>query len=817
MFKEYFKVAWRFLWRQKIYAMLNIVGLTVALTSSLLICLYVLDEFSYDRFHEKADRIVRVASESGNAEEVRLDYYAPVETVDLFSEIPEVETVVQFMKAHGPVVRRGETLLQSETIYATENFFDVFSHEFLAGDPRTALQEQYSVVLTDSFATLYFGDEQALGETLMFYQEGIFNDQPFTVTGVIEDVPHNTSFNFDKVLSIRSHPNYSPENTTTASFLLLRDGASLDIVRDKVEILNDKYFGDQTRYGGGMRLRLQPIAEVHLDPPLDREWIPGGGGGNMQNVLILIAVGAFLVLIACVNYMNLATARSSKRAREIGVRKVAGASRRQLIGQHLAEAVGVTSIAFLLALGLALLCLPILNQITDKDIGLAFLTRGHVLLALGGGTLLIGLGAGIYPALYMTAFSPAEILKSTTGEIMRGRRFRGMLVVGQFTLSVAMIVFALVVYQQLHYIQNKDLGFDRETVIVIDNTTWLGDQQQAFLEELRRHRQVVSAGYAQTFPGRLWNISKAPFYERRGEIPSPGEEAATPSGMMDVYVTDDGFLPALGIDVLAGRNFFAGNSSDTSAVLINSAAVRALEWEEPVSRPLYQRQYRVTQDENGEWQPHFYVKEYRVIGVIEDFHHYPLQQEIEPMVVIPSTFGLATAVIRVGPGDVEELLASMEDLWKQIQPRYPFVHYFLDEQFEATYRQDIHFGRLAGFFTGLSILIACLGILGLAAFTAERRTKEIGIRKVLGASVKDVLAILCVDMLKWVVVACVIGLPLGYVVTRIWLNNFAYNIDVGPLVFVIAGLTASAFAVLSVTTQTLRAATANPVTALRHD
>ncbi len=818
MLKNYVVTAFRYLWHQKMYAVLNVVGLAVAVASSLMIFLYVFDEFSYDRFYEEADRILRVAAEVDRGdEEPFLDYYTPPETPALFSEIPEVETVVRFAKAHGPVIRRGETLLQSETIYATDNYFDVFSHEFLAGDPQTALEEQYSVVLTDSFATRYFGEEPALGKTLLFYQDDVFNDQPFTVTGVIRNVPRNTSFNVDMVLPVRSNPHYSPENTSMAAFLLLHENASVEIIGEKLERLQDKYFGAATRHEGRMRLRLQPLTDVHLDPPLDREWIPGGAGGNMQNLLILMAVGAFLVLIACVNYMNLATARASKRAREIGVRKVAGASRRQLIGQHLAESMGLTMIAFFIAAGLCILCLPILNDITDKSISLAYLTRGPVLLALAGSAVLIGLGSGMYPAVYMTAYSPITALKGAATTGRRGLRFRNGLVVSQFAVSVAMIVFAIVVHRQLEYMQSKDLGFDRESVLVIDNTAWLGDQQVTFMDELKRNSQVVEAGYVQSFPGRLWNVGRTAFYRRQGEVPAQGEEQTEAGTDMNVYLGDDGFLPTLGIEIVTGRNFFEGNSTDTSSVLLNVAAARSLNVADPVGNQLYRRHVSWSQNENGDWRPHSYVKEYQVIGVIEDFHHYPLQQEIEPMAVFPASAGLASAVVRIGPGNVERLLSSIEELWTQVQPKYPFVYYFLDEQFAATYRKDVQFGRLARFFTALSILIACLGVVGLATFTAQRRTKEIGIRKAHGASVNSILALLCRDAVRWVIIACVIGLPLGYLVVQKWLANFAYRIDISVLTFLIAALTALLFALFSVILQTMRAATSNPADVLRYE
>ena len=823
MIRNYLKIAWRNLWRQKFHAILNILGLTVALTASLLIFLYVYDEFNYDRFNEHADRIVQVALRSLEQNgEPFLDYYVPPETVQLFSEFPEVESIVRLDKSHAGVLRYGEKLLdagkqfrQGPLVYATGNFFDVFTYNFLAGDPQTALREKYAMVLTESRAKRYFGEEQALGKTLIFNQEGFYNDQSFTVTGVIEDVPPNTNFPFSAVISYRSREGHFSEKQWGGIFLLLREGAALEDVRAKLPALYRKYFGDQSEFSQQGGFVLRPITAIHFQPPLDRNWIPQDSGGNMQYQVILITMGLLLVMIACINYMNLATARSAGRMREIGVRKVVGAFRSQLIVQHLAESMVIIVIASLLAIILTYYCLPALNQFTDKAIHIAYLSQWPVLLGLIGGAILVGLLSGTYPALYLTAFSPVDMLKRTLETGRKGSRFRSILVVCQFTLSVAMIAFALLVYQQLQYIRQKDLGFDKDSVIIIDNARYLGERKYAFLEEVQRQSQVVTVGSVETFPGRLWGFWQLSFYKRLGEVPAQGEDATAPYYDLNCYYGDAGFVPTMGIELVAGRNFSTDRTTDSSAVLVNDAAVQAFGWEDPLGMPLYNRTWRSYQDENGQWQWSSFIMEWRVIGIIKNFHYMPVQRPINPLIVLPG--GGRSAIIRVQPGDTQATLKTIETIWKQFHPNYPFGYLFLDEEFEATYLRDLHFGVLIGFFTALSIFIACLGMLGLAAFTAECRTKEIGIRKAMGASVQDIVFLLCTDTVKWVGIASVIGLPVAFVTIRQWLQNFAYRIDIELPVFFLAGIAALLIAFLSVSTQALRTATSNPVDALRNE
>jgi putative ABC transport system permease protein len=399
----------------------------------------------------------------------------------------------------------------------------------------------------------------------------------------------------------------------------------------------------------------------------------------------------------------------------------------------------------------------------------------------------------------------------------KGKRFRSILVVCQFTLSVAMIAFALLVYQQLRYMRQKDLGFDKDSVIIVDKTTRLEEQKHIFLEEVQRHSQVVTVGFAQTFPGRLWGFWQSSFYIRPGEVPAQGEDATTSSYNLNGYYGDAGFVPAMGIELVTGRNFSIDRTADSSAVLVNEAAVRTFGWEDPLGMPLYRREQEWHQEENGEWKSNSIIKEYRVIGIVKDFHYMPVQSPIDPLIVLQGFEWLRCAVIRVRPWDIQTTLKAIKAVWKQLQPKYPFVYFFLDEEFEATYQRDLHFGVLVGFFTALSIVIACLGIFGLAAYTAERRTKENGIRKVMGASVQDIVLLLCMNTVKWVGIACVVGLPVAFLAIHKWLQNFAYRIHIGLPVFFLAGIAALVIALLSVSTQAIRAATSNPVNALRNE
>lgn len=678
MFKNYLRVAFRNVRRHKLYTAINILGLTVAITSSLLILLYVYDEFSYDRFHEKADRIVRVVSNAiYQAKEIEYAW-APGNITDiLVSEFPGVEDATRLTGVRNIDVARGDKIYnEKHLIYADDRFFHVFTYDFIAGDPATALTEPYSLVLTESSALKYFGDVDVLGQTLVFNQNIggwiVHKNQPFKVTGVIKDLPHSTSYPFDMILSSRSYEDFWGGGH---SFILLSENSSIEEIEARLPLLLKTHsFEKYERMQKFKEFHLEPLTAIHLYSDRGVSWSSGRykgdrraeGTGNIQSLYLFMSIAFMIVLIACINYMTLATARSTMRAREIGVRKVLGSQRSQLIQQHLVEAVLYSLSSFVLALGLTKMLLQAFNNLTGKPMAIDYFGEWYVIPILVGLVLFVGLLAGSYPAFYLTAFNPVAVLKGDTGRGKKGGGVRRALVIFQFAASIVLVISASFVYRQLRFMQNKDLGFNKENVVLIKKVGGLGDQQEAFKEELKRLSAVNNAGYGWMVPS-AGNYFQQHYYLRASDVPLDGAPVTSENKFdMKLNIVDYDFLPTLEIEMVAGRTFSPEYGADEFAFLINEAAANELGWKDPLGKQLFGKGWRKTGvDEQGNAIWDSWAQGFEVVGVVRDYHHHSLYQKIPPLVFALrygsqySEWNLPNLVVRIDNSDLTGTLEQM--------------------------------------------------------------------------------------------------------------------------------------------------------------
>jgi len=803
MIKNYLKITFRNLANHKFYTFLNILGLSIGIASCLLILLYVYNELSYDTFHTKADRIYRVGLNGKIADqEIFTTNTAPVLAFTAVREFPEVENATR-VYAHWNewVVRYGETVITEEKVYfADSTFFDVFSFQMLEGDPQTALDEPHTLVLTEDIAKKYFGDESALGKTLL-----LGNDKaPHKVTGVMENVPGNSHIHFNMLRSMASYEQSRSEhwlNNNTLTYLLLHEGASPESLEAKFPDLVIKYVGPEVEQFMGVSMEsfgnegnkygffLQPLLDIHLYSDLRDEPEPPG---DITYVYIFAAIGLFIILLACINFMNLATARSANRAKEVGIRKTLGSLRIHLVRQFLTESVILSLIATILALAAATLLLGAFNNVAGKEISSSLFAKPWFILSLIGLVLVVGIIAGSYPAFYLSSFRPVEVLKGKLKAGMKSSGIRNVLVVFQFFISITLIICTLLVYEQLEYTSTKNLGFEKENVVVMKGLWQLSEEKQkTFKQELISQSQVVNASISNHVPPGTNNTT---IFRKKG---------TEQDILISCYNVDHEHLPTMQIELLEGRNFSRDFPTDTAAILLNEAAVREFGFDDPLNETVLFFGGRTMQ-------------ELKVIGVYKDFNYESLRNEINPLGLMLTSRG-GNLSVRIASGDVNTALKTIEDKWATYAPGEPFQYTFLDEDYDALFRAEQRLGKVFSIFTGLAIIVACLGLLGLAAFMAEQRTKEIGIRKVMGASVASVLLLLSKDFTKLVIIAFVLSIPVAYFIMDYWLEGFAFRIAIGPGIFILSGLSALVIAWLTVSWQSAKAATANPVKSLRSE
>ena len=814
MLRNYLKIVFRNIRKQKGFAFINIFGFTIGIAGCLLIALYVIHELSYDTSIADGDRIFRVATEGKLMESELASAMSPPPAAGGFArEFPEVEAATRLWPSLGATpVSVGEHVYEEEGIYyADASFFTVFGFPLVEGDPSTALQEPNSMVLTSSVARKYFGDESALGKTILYGD----SRQPYTVTGVIPDVPDRSHFAFDMLRSMQGFrlagsPNWLSPSMYT--YIKLRKDATPAALDAKFPALYSKYFEpilqrfmrqsweDFQAAGNDVRFILQPLRDIHLHSHLDHELKPAG---SVANLTIFSLIAVFILLIACINYMNLTTARIADRTREVGVRKVVGSNRRSIFWQFMLESLLFSVIATLLAAGLVELAMNPFNQVTGIGLTWSVLGTRWIVAALVLFPVVAGGLAGSYPAGYLAHFRPVEALTGKRGKSHGSVHFRSGLVVFQFAVSIGLILAITLVYRQLHYMQQKNLGFDKENVLVIRNTAQLRGQRETFRQQLSRQSSVVSASVTDALPAQssireIFFRTSPPVKEGRSvQIGDEDKEAV-------LIQTDVHYLPALNLQVVAGRNFSQDFASDSAGAIVNQAFVKQFGWKDPLNQTFYAN---VVAD----------LPRFHVIGVVKDFHMESLHEEIKPAVIIRNVRMADDIVVRLKPGNMAASVASLGKIWNEFMPDKPMKYDFLDQDFDALFRSEQQFGKIVGFFTLLAIFIACLGAFGLAGFTAEQRTKEIGIRKSLGASMPNIVLLLTRDFTRLVLLSFVMAVPVAYYFMHRWLQDFAYRVGIGPGSILITGVIALTVAFLSVGWQAVRAGRANPVESLRYE
>ena len=755
MGENYFKTAWRNLSKNKTFTTLNVTGLSIGLACSLLIALYVVDELSYDRFNAHADHIYRID------EQVRFgDFnYNGAEVPGIMGpafarDFKQIEQYTRFKVSPGVVIRKGnENIREDRVVYADSSLFNVFSLEMIAGDKETALREPHSMVITESVARKYFTGPDVIGKTVSI--DGLTD---YKITGVIKDIPRQSHFNFDLFMPLCELENSRSDTWITYNFqtyLLLKPGTD---IRQFETLLNgalQQYLSPQfktqlntsvedfRKAGNYIKCSLMPLTDIHLNSDVADEL---GVNGSIQYVYIFSSIAIFILLIACINFMNLSTARSANRAKEVGVRKVLGSPRNKLIAQFLTESLVACFLSFAIAIAIVALLLPLFNQLADKQISVSVLLRPTILFGISALLILVSVISGSYPAFFLSSFQPIKVLKGNLSMGFKGSALRNTLVVVQFTISVVLMIGTLVIYNQLRYIRDKDLGFNKDEVLLLQNTAALNNNTAAFTNKLLQ------------MPG-VKNVTTSGFLPVTGSRTSQGF-MTTPSfdgknfTLMQAWPVDERYLPTFQIQLKSGRNFSAQYRTDSTAVIINETAAKIYGGRDPMNKKLY-----MLTDLKGK------SVAYNVIGVIKDFNFNSLREQVAPLVLTlqQDNGGMA---LQISGRDIPGLLDEIKTSWKSMASSEPFSYTFLDDEFNKQYGADQRRGEIFLIFSILAILIACLGLFGLVTFAAEQRVKEIGIRKVLGAAVPDIFAILSKDFVKLLLLSICIASPIAW-----WVMN----------------------------------------------
>jgi putative ABC transport system permease protein len=805
MLFNYLKVAARNIAKHRGAFLINTLGLSLGLTCFLIIMLFVADELSYDRFHEKSDQIVRVVFRGKmNGELIKEAVTMGPVASTLLREFPEVIEATRLRNYGNPKVTvQNNSYREGRFAYVDSNFFQVFTLPLIMGDPATVLKEPNTVILTREQALKYFGNDNPMGQMLNMEEW----DQQFMVTGIIEKVPENSHFHFDLFASMESLDHASKPSWLESNYfnyLVLEDGYDYKDLEAKLPMIVEKYMGPQVKAalgisftelkekGNEVGLFLQPLTDIHLRSDFSgySELEPGG---DINIVYIFSAVALFMLLIACINFMNLATAGASKREKEIGIRKVLGSQRKQLIAQFLSESFFATGFALMVAFSLLVLALPTFNSLSGKMLNANSLMNPQVLCFVFGFWILISLFAGSYPALFLSSFKPISILGRGIAVTGNTKGIRSGLVVFQFILSAGLILATMIVDQQMSFIQNKELGYHKDQMLVIPNSWMLGDRENTFKEQLLNDHRVKDVAMSGYIPVGSNKNSMSGIY--------PGQQSDEFRRTV-VYHIDDHYIPTMGMQLIAGRNFSSDYGEDSLKVIINETAAKTFGiMDDPLGKALQRR--------NNEGDR----ENLTVIGVIKDFHYRPLYEKIEPLILLlRKSSGL---IIKSRTSDMPELVASIKQLWTNYQVDEPFSHNLLDETYQQVYLFEQNVARILRIFAILTILIACLGLFGLVTFTTQQRLREIGIRKILGSTVTQIVTMLSMDFIKLVFISLVIAFPVAYWLMGKWLQDFAYRTEIHWWIYAATGLITLLIALITVSVQTIRAATRNPIKALR--
>jgi putative ABC transport system permease protein len=794
MIKNYFKIALRNLWKHKAFSIINITGLSIGITACFFIFMYVGFELSYDKMHSKADRIYRLVT----------DIKTPTETINtgvtawpfapnIKNDFPGVESFVR-ISGGSFLVRKGNVKFQEErSAFADSTFFKVFDFKLVKGDPKTALSEIATIVFSESAAKKYFGNADPMGQTVLLTGDAI----PAKVTGVMKDIPENSQIKADMLISMVSLTqkfnnglDNQWSNFGASSYLLLKPGTNPKTLEAQLPAFLERRNGaEEKKQQMFYKLMLEPLKTVYLYSKRN-----GQESGSITNVYVFGIVAIFILLIACVNFVNLTTARSVERAKEVGIRKVVGAERSQLASQFIGESVVLCLIAFLLTIVLSVLFLPLFNQLAGKTISAGIFSNWYYVTILFITSVGIGLIAGLYPALVLSAFLPVSVLKGRFSSGTKGNALRKTLVIAQFTISIALIIGTIIVYTQMSFMQNRDLGFTKDQMLILNTN---GDPAgNALKEAIATIPSVKSTANSSSVPGGGNPGAYSEIENKKGDLQIAN---------LDLYFVDWDYVNQFKIKMVAGRAFSRGFGTDTAqAMLLNEAAVKLFGYSSP--QQAVGRRFK-------QWG-----REGKIVGVMKDFHFRSLQEVIKPLSMRIELKNLGLISVKISSQNTPATLAAIESKWKAFIPNRPFSYYFLDEFFDRQYRAEQRFGRLFLNFAVLAIFISCLGLLGLASYSTLQRTREIGIRKVLGATVPGIVNLLSKDFLILVAISFLVASPLaGIFMNYYWLKGFAYRIDVSWWIFAIAGILALVIALGTISFQAIRAATSNPVKSLRSE
>jgi putative ABC transport system permease protein len=809
MIKNYLKTAFRSLLKNKGFTAINVLGLTLGIATCLLIVFYVLDELSYDKFNVKADRIYRVNNDIkfGGSENSFATAPAPA-AMTLKADFPEIEQAARITSVGGVRVRKGGQFVQEDhVLYADSTLFSIFSFPMIEGNPADALVAPGSMVIDERTARKYFNRTNVVGQSLT-----VDDGTVFKITGVIKDIPIQSHFRADIFIAMAGLPDSREDawlGNNYFTYILLKPGANPAALQAKFPGFLQQHAGQQLqnaihmdfaaleKSGSYLRFSLVPLTDIHLRSTAVGDLLPGG---SITYVYIFSAIALFILVLACINFMNLSTARSSNRAREVGVRKVLGSPRKYLIAQFLTESVMVTLAGAILAVLTAWALLPLFNEISGKELVISGRLIRWMVPILLVFVVIIGCLAGSYPAFFLSAFQPVDVLKG--GKLSRGFKgggLRSFLVVFQFAISIFLITGTLVVYNQLKYIQSRDLGFNRDHVLIVQNVYGLGDQAKSFKQEIKKLKDVDDATMTGALPAENY-MSGSSFFKDR----SLSQESAV---LSQRWFVDEDYITTLGMKLKSGRNFSADMPTDSSAILINEAEEKMLGYADPLNHTLYAPLDNTLT----------HVGAFHIVGVIKNFNFRSLREQVTPMVLHFADDRSALSVRIHAGANIPAVMAQIGNKWKELSPTKEFAYSFMEQDFDALYRAEQRMGKLFISFTSFAILIACLGLFGLAAYAAEQRTKEIGIRKVLGAGVSTIVGMLSKDFIKLVLIAILIATPLAWLAMRKWLEGFAYRQQMQWWVFALAGFSAILIAFITISFQSIKAALSNPVKSLKSE
>jgi len=824
MIKNYLTIAWRNLRKQRGYSLINIAGLAIGLAACLIIVLFIIDELGYDAYNRKANRIFRLNHEIKFNDNHSRTTYSPAPFAHAMQQdYPEIEATVRF-RNHGSYLIKttddGENIKEQDIVWTDSTFFKIFSAKVLEGDPATALKEAGSVAINKTMASKYFPNQSALGQQLI-----IDNTYNTRVTAVYEDLPKASHFHFNMLIAMvgdwpvaKEAQSVSFLNNNFQTYVLLKEGTSASTLQQKLTGFLDKYVTPQVKQALGSdfsmskfradgniyEVTLMPLPDIHLHSALTGEF---ESNGSITYIYLFSTIAAFILAIACINFMNMSTARSANRAKEVGVRKVMGSLRPHLIRQFLTESILVTSFAMILAIGIVILVLPFFNTLSIKHLQLP-LDNPLFYLILLAATFLIGILAGSYPSFFLSAFRPIHVLKGNVSLGMRSGYIRSALVVFQFVISILLIIGAIAVNNQLHYIQNKKIGFNKDQVIIIHDGYALRPNVQAFKNEVLKlniAKSVTVSGFYPIENVDSWRSSRS--FWKDGNQPIPENLVNLQS-----WWTDADYVKTLGMKIKLGRDFSSEFPSDSSGVILNEQAVRQFDLgDDPIGKKI--ATFHDLPD--GRPDPSSFETS-TVIGVVEDFHFSSMKVGILPLgIFLGDTDG--SIAVSFNAGNTNLIINALSKTWKRLAPGQPFQYSFLDDDFSKMYQSEQRLGQLFFVFAILAIAIACLGLFALTAFTAEQRTKEIGIRKVLGASVGNVVLLLSKEFGKLIVVACIIAMPVAWYGVDWWLKAYTYRTEIGIAVYVAAGLVTFVIAWTTMGFQSVKAARKDPVKSLRSE